>query len=140
MSTDFENFYADHALQPYVPLAACGPWVVTTHGAVIHDNGGYGMLGLGQNNPAVLEAIGKKQTMANIMTPSFAQAGFGKMIRREVGHTRSGDVSPYESFVCLNSGSEAVSFALRVSDIHAKMQITDSGPHVGRKTVFVSLK
>ena len=35
------------AVTPFVPLAARGPWVVTLHGAVIHDNGGYGMLGAG---------------------------------------------------------------------------------------------
>jgi hypothetical protein len=30
------------ALIPYIPLAARGPWIVTLHGAVVHDNGGYG--------------------------------------------------------------------------------------------------
>jgi hypothetical protein len=30
------------ALMPYIPLAARGPWIVTLHGAVVHDNGGYG--------------------------------------------------------------------------------------------------
>jgi hypothetical protein len=27
---------------PYVAVAARGPWVVSLHGAVTHDNGGYG--------------------------------------------------------------------------------------------------
>ena len=41
------NFYAHDAVNPYVSLAARGPWIITTKGAVIHDNGGYGMLGFG---------------------------------------------------------------------------------------------
>ena len=38
----YVNFYNPDALMPYVPLAAKGPWIVTLHGAVIHDSGGYG--------------------------------------------------------------------------------------------------
>ena len=41
------NFYPAAGINPYVPLAALGPWIVTSHGAVLHDSGGYGMLGLG---------------------------------------------------------------------------------------------
>ena len=41
------NFYAHDAVNPYVSLAARGPWIVTTKGAVLHDSGGYGMLGFG---------------------------------------------------------------------------------------------
>src|ERR1035437_8659932 len=41
------NFYPTPNINPYVPLAAAGPWIITTHGAVLHDSGGYGMLGLG---------------------------------------------------------------------------------------------
>ncbi|MDX9764362.1 MAG: lysine 6-aminotransferase, partial [Chiayiivirga sp.] len=43
----FVNFYATDAVNPYVALAARGPWVVTLKGAVLHDSGGYGMLGFG---------------------------------------------------------------------------------------------
>ena len=32
---DFVNFYADDAVNPYVALAARGPWVVTLKGAVV---------------------------------------------------------------------------------------------------------
>ena len=46
----FINFYPDDAVNPYVPAAARGPWIVTLKGAVLHDNGGYGMLGFGHNN------------------------------------------------------------------------------------------
>src|SRR5210317_733565 len=37
------NFYAQDTVNPYVALAARGPWIITTKGAVIHDSGGYGM-------------------------------------------------------------------------------------------------
>ena len=41
----FQSLYPDATRQPYVPLAAKGPVrIVTTHGAVVHDSGGYGML------------------------------------------------------------------------------------------------
>ncbi len=47
MQAEFVNFYPEDAINPYVPAAARGPWVVSLKGAVIHDTGGYGMLGLG---------------------------------------------------------------------------------------------
>ncbi|EQD63155.1 L-lysine 6-aminotransferase, partial [mine drainage metagenome] len=43
----FVNFYPDDAVNPYIALAARGPWLITLKGAVLHDNGGYGMLGFG---------------------------------------------------------------------------------------------
>ena len=44
---DYVNFYSAATVNPYVAIAARGPWIITSHGAVIHDNGGYGMLGMG---------------------------------------------------------------------------------------------
>jgi hypothetical protein len=69
----FINFYAEDAVNPYVALAARGPWIVTLKGAVIHDSAGYGMLGFGHAPPAVLEAMNRKQVMANVMTPNVSQ-------------------------------------------------------------------
>ena len=51
MQRGYLNFYPDELVNPYVALAARGPWVVTSMGAVIHDSGGYGMLGLGHSGP-----------------------------------------------------------------------------------------
>jgi len=51
----FINFYPDDAINPYVAIAACGPWVVTLKGRVLHDSGGYGMLGFGHQPEAVIE-------------------------------------------------------------------------------------
>src|SRR5512137_1559709 len=70
LQRDILNFYAAPSINPYVPLAAKGPWIVTTHGAVVHDSGGYGMLGLGHAPVSVLAAMSGPLAMANVMTPS----------------------------------------------------------------------
>ena len=57
LQKDFVNFYEPSTVNPYIPLAAKGPWIVTTHGAVIHDNGGYGMLGMGHDPTEVMESM-----------------------------------------------------------------------------------
>jgi hypothetical protein len=36
----FINFYDEDAVNPYVAVAARGPWVVTLKGGVIHDSRG----------------------------------------------------------------------------------------------------
>ena len=110
------NFYTKDSRNPFVPIAAAGPWVITTHGAVIHDDGGYGMLGLGHNPPQVLQALANPQVMANIMTPSLHQRELISMLRKEIGHTRSS--CPYAEFLMMNSGSEGNSVADRIIDVH----------------------
>ena len=120
----FVNFYAADAVNPYVALAAQGPWIVTLKGAVVYDCGGYGMLGFGHAPQAMLDAMNKPHVMANIMTPAISQMRFIEALRRELGHTRGG--SPFTRFLCLNSGSEAVSVAARIADIATK-QMTDPG-------------
>ena len=90
VQADYVNFYAEDAVNPYVALAARGPWVVTLKGAVLHDSGGYGMLGFGHTPKAVIEAMAKPQAMANIMTPSLSQLRFEKAIRAAIGVTRGG--------------------------------------------------
>ena len=54
LQSDYVNFYSAPTVNPYVALAARGPWIVTSHGAVLHDNGGYGMLGMGHGPDDVL--------------------------------------------------------------------------------------
>jgi len=126
----YVNFYAADAVNPYVALAARGPWIVTLKGAVLHDSGGYGMLGFGHTPEAVLKAMAKPQVLANIMTPNLAQRRLDQALRREVGHTRSG--CPYAAFMCLNSGSEAVGLAARIIDTHAKTMTDPGGRYPGR--------
>jgi len=110
-------FYPENTRNPYIPSAAKGPWIVTVHGAVIHDNGGYGMLGFGHSPDAVMEAMSQDVVMANIMTPSAPQQKFITAIRKEIGHNRKGGC-PYSNFVLMNSGSEGNSVATRVVDSH----------------------
>ncbi|MCB0336608.1 MAG: hypothetical protein KDD62_09885, partial [Bdellovibrionales bacterium] len=105
------NFYPSTAVLPFVPLAAQGPWMVTTHGAVVYDTGGYGMLGLGHNPDKVLAAMSEECVMANVMSASFWQYRFLEMLRARIGFTRPERECPYEKFVCMNSGSEAMSVA-----------------------------
>ena len=84
----YVNFYPDDGVNPYVALAARGPWIVTLKGAVLHDSGGYGMLGFGHTPKAVIDAMAKPQAMANIMTASLSQLRFEKAIRAAIGLSR----------------------------------------------------
>ena len=126
----FVNFYPQDAVNPYVALAARGPWIVTLKGAVLYDTGGYGMLGFGHAPQAILDAMARPQAMANIMTPSLSQLRFDRALRQEIGHARGG--CPYASFMCLNSGSESVTLAARIVDTNAKTMTDAGGRHAGR--------
>ena len=132
VQSGFVNFYAADAANPYVALAARGPWIVTLKGAVIYDTGGYGMLGLGHTPATVIEAMAKPQAMANIMTPAVSQLRFARAMRAEIGQTRG--ACPYAAFLCLNSGSESVSLASRIVDANAKT-MTDPGARHAGKTI-----
>ena len=113
------NFYSPATINPYVALAARGPWIVTSKGAVVHDNGGYGMLGFGHGPEEVISEMGENWVMANVMTPSFSQYRLSMMLERELGHTRGS--CPFTSFICMNSGSESVTVALRIADVNARI-------------------
>lgn len=134
----FVNFYPDDAVNPYVALTARGPWIVTLKGAVIHDSGGYGMLGMGHTPRAVLEALARPQAMANIMTPSLSQLRLDRALRREIGHTRGG--CPFSRFLCLNSGSESVTLAGRIADINTRIHTDEGGRHAGRKVKRIAVR
>ena len=127
------NFYAKDAVNPYVAVGGAGPWVVTLKGAVIYDVGGYGMLGFGHAPAAVLDAMNQPHVMANIMTASPNKLDFIARLKNEIGHTRTGGF-PYESFLCLNSGSEAMSVAARITDINTK-KLTDAGGRYAGRTI-----
>ncbi len=139
IQSGFVNFYEEEAVNPYVALAARGPWIVTLKGAVVHDSAGYGMLGFGHAPPAVLEAMNHKQVMANVMTPNVSQKRLYEALCREIGHTRPGPC-PMDRFLCLNSGSEAVSLAARISDINAKLMTDPGGRHANKQIRFASLR
>ena len=131
------NFYPAANINPYVPLAASGSWIVTSHGAVIHDSGGYGMLGMGHAPRAVLSAMSEPFVMANVMTPSFSHHRLTERLSREIGHRR-GDC-PFEKLVFLNSGSEAVTFTCRVTDIRARNMTDPGGRYAGKKVMRLAV-
>jgi acetylornithine/succinyldiaminopimelate/putrescine aminotransferase len=134
----FVNFYPDDAISPYLPAAARGPWIVTLKGAVVHDNGGYGMLGFGHNDPAILAAMSQPQVMANVMAPSVAQLRFTAALDKELGRNRG--ENPYARYMCLNSGSESVSLACRIADVNAKLMTDAGGRYAGRTIKRLAVK
>jgi len=127
----FVNFYPEDGVNPYVALAARGPWIVTLKGAVIYDTGGYGMLGFGHSPAPIMDAMARTQVMANIMTPNLAQRRFERVLRQEIGHSRP-DGCPYSHFMCLNSGSEAMTLAARIADTNTKAMTDAGGRYAGR--------
>ncbi len=138
MQADFVNFYPEDAVNPYVALAARGPWVITLNGAVVHDSGGYGMLGFGHTPAPVLEALARPQVMANVMTPSVSHLRFARSLKRNIGRARG--ACPFSRFLCLNSGSEAVSLACRIVDVNAKLMTDPGARHAGRTIKRVAVK
>merc|ERR1719281_2284732 len=132
VSSGFESFYLPATKSPYIPAASKGPWIVTIHGAVLHDSGGYGMLGFGHSPEPVLEAMREEQTMANVMGPHFEQKRFTEALLKEFSSNRSEPV--YGRFMCLNSGSEGVELSLRISDAHAKKVSP------GKRSMVISMK
>ena len=137
LQSDYVNFYSAPTVNPYVALAARGPWIVTSHGAVLHDNGGYGMLGMGHGPDDILHSMKQNWVMANVMTPSFSQKRLADRLRKEVGHTR-GDC-PFSQFVCLNSGSESVTVSMRIADANTQVMTGPGGRHEGKPTKLVAL-
>lgn len=138
LQAGFVNFYSQDTVNPYVALAARGPWIITLKGAVLHDSGGYGMLGFGHAPQKIIDAMAKPQVMANVMTPNLSQLRFDRAIRKEIGHTRGG--CPFDKFLCLNSGSESVSLAGRIADVNTKLMTDPGAPHAGRRVKRISVK
>tara|TARA_B100000767_G_C19756753_1_gene533275 strand:+ start:320 stop:1792 length:1473 start_codon:yes stop_codon:yes gene_type:complete len=138
LQDDYVNFYAPATVNPYVAIAGRGPWIVTSHGAVLHDNGGYGMLGGGHGPSEIISAMSENHVMANVMTPSFSQARMAAALRKELGHTRGS--CPFSKFICMNSGSESMTVAMRICDINTK-RMTDTGArHEGKKVMLLAIE
>ena len=138
LQAGYVNFYSPPTVNPYIALAARGPWIVTTHGAVLHDSGGYGMLGLGHGPQRILDAMSRPWVMANIMTPSFSQARLIEALRSNIGKARGH--CPFHAFQCINSGSESVTLACRISDMNAKSMTDPGGKHAGKRPVFIAFE
>ena len=127
LQEDYVNFYAPATVNPYIALAGRGPWIITSHGAVVHDNGGYGMLGAGHGPSSVIEAMSQNWVMANVMTPSFSHSRLASALKNELGYTRG--YCPFTKFICMNSGSESMTVALRIADINANKQTGPGGKY-----------
>lgn len=138
LQADYVNFYAPATVNPYVALAARGPWIITSHGAVIHDNGGYGMLGAGHGPSSVISAMSQNWVMANVMTPSFSHSRLAESLKAELGHTRG--YCPFTKFICMNSGSESMTVALRIADINANNHTGPGGKYEGYPIKMVSVE
>ena len=137
LQADYVNFYSADTVNPYVAIAARGPWIVTSHGAVLHDNGGYGMLGMGHGPDDVIQSMQQNWVMANVMTPSFSQKRLSERLKKEVGHTRG--YCPFSRFVCLNSGSESVTISIRIADANTQIITGEGGKHEGKPTKMLAL-
>jgi len=132
------NFYSKDCGSPFIPLVAKGPWIVTCYGRVVYETGGYGMLGFGHNPDFLKEAIGADQVMANVMTPSLAQRRIITALKSRIGVNRSSKC-PYTDFLFMNSGSESMTVAGRITDAHAA-RVTQSGArYAGRSIKFAGL-
>ena len=57
VQSEYINFYSAATINPYVAIAARGPWVITSKGAVLHDNGSYGMLGSGHGPATIIDSM-----------------------------------------------------------------------------------
>ena len=137
LQSDIVNFYAPATVNPYVAISAKGPWIITSHGAVIHDNGGYGMLGGGHGPDSVITTMSKNWVMANVMTPSFSQKRLSNALKAELGHTRGS--CPFSKFICMNSGSETVTVALRIADVNANNMTAKGAKYEGYPIKMVSI-
>ena len=138
LQEDFVNFYAPATINPYVALAARGPWIVTSHGAVVHDNGGYGMLGGGHGPEDIIDAMSQNHVMANVMTASISHARLASALKKELGHTRGS--CPFSKFICMNSGSESMTVAMRICDVNSKKMTGLGGRHEGKPVKLLAIE
>ena len=138
LQEDYVNFYAPATVNPYIPIAGRGPWLVTSSGAVLHDNGGYGMLGSGHGPDSIIKVMSQNWVMANVMTPSFSQKRLGERLRKELGHARGH--CPFDRFICMNSGSESVTVSLRIADVNAKSMTDPGGRHEGKPIKLLAVE
>jgi acetylornithine/succinyldiaminopimelate/putrescine aminotransferase len=83
--------------------------------------------------------MNKPHVMANVMTANISQLKFVRALRRVIGHTRPGG-TPYASFVCLNSGSESMSVASRITDVNVKLLTDPGGRYEGYRVCGLTLK
>jgi acetylornithine/succinyldiaminopimelate/putrescine aminotransferase len=109
----FQNFYSPLSATPFIPLAAQGPWIISSHGAVIMDVGGYGKDPLGHCPPALQAILAEPLVMMNVMTAQPTQWRLHHTLAQTLGLAPSAF-----KIQMLNSGSEAVELALTYVERH----------------------
>ncbi len=139
LQTEILNFYGAESVCPFVPLVGRGPWIISVYGGVFYDTGGYGMLGFGHTKQVAGEVLSRNLVMANVMTSSFSQYRFTNILKEKIGYTRKKDRHPYSKYIAMNSGSEALTVATRITDAHAKVMTDPGAKHEGKRIVFISL-
>lgn len=115
------QFYDKHTITPYIPLCAKGPWIITETGAIVYDVGGYGMLGFGHAPDWATEILAKPHVMTNIMTPQRIHKAFTEKLQENIGVHQYNEC-PYTHFAFLNSGSECVELAIRITDLQTSLE------------------
>ena len=60
-------------------------------------------------------------------------------MRKELGHARA-DGCPFDRFICMNSGSESVTVAHRISDLLANTHCGKGGRHEGKQPVYIGIE
>ena len=128
------QFYDKKTLSPYIPLYAKGPWIITETGAVLYDVGGYGMLGFGHSPNWVKHILSKPHVMTNIMTPHRIHQLFTDELQNKIG-VHEYNTCPYTHFAFLNSGSECMELAMRITDLQKQNHSSNS-----KKQVWITLK
>lgn len=96
----------------------------------------------------VVVARGRQLTRQMPCAQIALQVEFIKAIRSQIGFNNktaakvvgSSDDCPYERFMCLNSGSEAVELSTRITDVVAKKATAAGGVHAGRKPRLMCLE
>ncbi|MFC1609943.1 aminotransferase class III-fold pyridoxal phosphate-dependent enzyme [Myxococcota bacterium] len=129
------NFYGKDAVNPFVSLGGVGPWLVTAHGAVVHDCAGYGMLGLGHSPQPVLDALSEPGPMANAMQAFMSArlpADSLSVMQPFIDEMGRKGGCPYTKFLCMNSGSESFEVAALIANTRAKSK--------NKPTVRIALK
>ena len=81
----FVNFYNPATVNPYVALAARGPWIITSHGAVVMTTVATACLERAMDPTKVIESMSDNWVMANVMTASFSQKRLDERLRKNWG-------------------------------------------------------
>tara|TARA_B100000459_G_C8581429_1_gene203462 strand:- start:454 stop:1527 length:1074 start_codon:yes stop_codon:yes gene_type:complete len=72
------------------------------------------------------------------MTPSISQARLATALKKELGHTRGS--CPFSKFICMNSGSESMTVAMRICDVNSKIMTGPGGKHEGKPVKLLAIE